>query len=105
MLFLNFFYFSSSFCLKLKFTTINLYVQLLSLASTLVALWGVIMFIRVSKGPLAEYRVTPKFLIVQVALITVSAQAILIALIGALGGIPCTEVFRSIDRGNCKYFK
>ncbi|PIK59990.1 putative organic solute transporter subunit alpha-like [Apostichopus japonicus] len=85
---------------NLTFTSINLYVQLLSLCSTLVALWGVIMFVRVSKGPLAKYRVTPKFLIVQVCLITVSSQAIIIAIIGGFNGIPCTAVFRSLDRGN-----
>ncbi|KAJ8045555.1 Organic solute transporter subunit alpha [Holothuria leucospilota] len=85
---------------NLTFKSINLYVQLISLGSTLVALWGVIMFVRVSRGPLAKYRVTPKFLIVQICLITVSGQAILIAIIGGVGWIPCTNVFRSLDRGN-----
>ena len=58
--------------------------------------------LKASAEPLSEFRIRPKFYLVQMVLILISAQNLLLSLMVAAGAIPCIPPFRSDARANCK---
>ncbi|XP_071963036.1 organic solute transporter subunit alpha-like [Antedon mediterranea] len=85
---------------KLAFDEAFLYIQLISFSSTFIAIYGIVMIFRASREPLQDFRITPKFLAIQIALILTNGQTIFLALLVLVDVIPCTPPFKSQTRAN-----
>ncbi|XP_002732824.1 organic solute transporter subunit alpha-like [Saccoglossus kowalevskii] len=72
-----------------------LYLQTVSVLSTLTAFQAIVILFKVSKEPLMNYKIVPKFFSIQLAMIFSNIQGVLIGFLIAGGKIPCTPTWSS----------
>ncbi|XP_071963385.1 organic solute transporter subunit alpha-like [Antedon mediterranea] len=77
-----------------------LWINIITLISTIIAIYAFIMFYRASREPLHGYKLTPKFIVVQMALICSNIQIILLGILALTDVIPCEDPFPSDSRHN-----
>ncbi|XP_072163590.1 organic solute transporter subunit alpha-like [Diadema setosum] len=70
-----------------------LWFNVIYIVSTLFALNGIIIFYKLSREPLKEFNLTPKFLTVQFTLILTNVQSFTIGLCAITGKVACTPPF------------
>ncbi|XP_003725669.2 organic solute transporter subunit alpha [Strongylocentrotus purpuratus] len=70
-----------------------LWFNVIYIVSTLFALNGIIIFYKLSREPLKEYHLTPKFFTVQLTLILTNVQSFTIGLCAIAGNIACKPPF------------
>nr|XP_054758924.1 organic solute transporter subunit alpha-like [Lytechinus pictus] len=83
------------------FTADSAYVWLsvIALCSTFAALYGVIILMRITKGPLEGYNVQPKFLLIQLVLVLITSQLVIVGIFVLTEMVPCDYPFGSLARG------
>lgn len=74
-------------------------MEMCMLVSSMIALNGIIIMFRISKGPMKEFHLTPKFFTIQLTLILTSVQGFTISLIVYCGGFACRPPFIPAMRG------
>ncbi|XP_033125804.1 organic solute transporter subunit alpha-like [Anneissia japonica] len=77
-----------------------LYVNIITLTSTIIAIYAFIMFYRASREPLHGFKLTPKFIVVQLALICSNIQIIFLGILVLTDVIPCDDPFPTDSRHN-----
>ncbi|XP_072031756.1 LOW QUALITY PROTEIN: organic solute transporter subunit alpha-like [Amphiura filiformis] len=85
---------------QVSFSEAYIYLNLISIGSGLLALWGISLMLKASAEPLSEFQIRPKFYLVQMVLILISAQNLILSLMVSGGAIPCIPPFRSDARAN-----
>ncbi|KAJ8045554.1 Organic solute transporter subunit alpha [Holothuria leucospilota] len=74
-------------------------MEMCMLVSSMIALNGIIIMFRISKDPMKEFHLTPKFFTIQLTLILTSVQGFTISLIVYCGGFACRPPFIPAMRG------
>eukprot|EP00057_Strongylocentrotus_purpuratus_P016649 XP_011671123.1 PREDICTED: organic solute transporter subunit alpha [Strongylocentrotus purpuratus] len=88
-------------CSRLSFTIDSAYVWLtvIALCSTFIALYGVIILMRISKVPLEGYNVQSKFFLVQLVLVLITSQLVIVGCFVLTGLVPCEYPMAALTRG------
>ncbi|XP_030854225.1 organic solute transporter subunit alpha [Strongylocentrotus purpuratus] len=83
------------------FTIDSAYVWLtvIALCSTFIALYGVIILMRISKAPLEGYNVQSKFFLVQLVLVLITSQLVIVGCFVLTGLVPCEYPMAALTRG------
>ncbi|XP_071484201.1 organic solute transporter subunit alpha-like [Diadema antillarum] len=75
------------------------WLTVIALCSTFVALYGVIILMRISKKPLEGYNVQSKFFMVQLVLVLITGQLLIIAIPVLTGAVSCEYPMPALTRG------
>ncbi|XP_077978283.1 organic solute transporter subunit alpha-like [Glandiceps talaboti] len=70
-----------------------LYLNMMSLVSTVTAFQCIVILFKVTKEPLKNYMIVPKFFSVQLALIFSNLQSVIIGMLIGAGKIPCSSTW------------
>ena len=69
-----------------------LYAAIINASSSMLALYGLIVVFRVSRVPLYDHYITPKFLVLKLAIFINDIQAPIFAILGSTGVFVCTPL-------------
>ncbi len=97
--------FSSIFILLLQIskTSAFLYLTLISLVSTLVGVYGLTVFYKVSTEPLKKYWIREKFIALKTVMIVPNVQTLILAILIRARVIKCIQPFSATLVSNRKF--